>query len=890
MLDFGIDTLLSADFIAQIIPAGESVEVTGMFNFPLNFCNTNRYLVELSDNAGCACGSEYMVVEPTLDGLFGSSANDTIILCDTYFEIDDHSESCDTFGGIYADIAGFENPQPGELEEYDENIPLSSLTDGAGNPLDPDEYFDYTDFSIYIEAEGTDYISGEIYLEGEYIECSPDGIFKLTYDIPLTSNPACSFPYTLIFNCSSTGNLNPSITNEEVICDVGDSICVNLFDHLLFEDLDGNLLDPFDPNSGFDFNTFSSLSILNNSPSTFLGSINTDTVSSYADLDYEVCVADGDSYRVFFSTGSCNNVNSIVNFSFGDSAPSFTQMLDFPTEICLGEEIKIINTHTGIFEEITVVSGDMLAIPVCNDFVVCDTITVSPSITTTYKISLTDSLGCPNDTTFTIGVRDTDSPLIVTVDDNLLCEGSVETAMVCIDDPRAATIFTWQRDGVDIPSTNGLTCIMVSTEGVYSITAEDDLGCPLSGKNAVFVQPSPEPSVLLFGDTTFCVSKDTLTIATTLGFSSYTWYQITGGTTTPIATDVNSFEFNGLGIHSFYVEVADLQGCLGISDTITVEGKDCFVDLELDKNLFYEGAPAPDTLTPGDTVTYLITIENRTLQGDSIPLDATGVIVKDDLPAGLTYLSATSTLGTYDPVTGDWNIGFMRNGRMDSLWIEVRLDTATTVYNLAEITAHEEDDIDSNPNNSGPSPTEDDEADETITVGKFDLALKKVVLSPGPFKGGDDVVFEITVYNQGSFDASNVIVHDYIPDSLQLTDSNWTEISPQVAADTITFLGGGDSTKLQITLKIYSSFSGNLINNAEIVSADGGIDEDDPLSNTNDGTSNELATDNELNDDDPGTPGTTDLSGDEDDYDPALIEVECSAPICLPIQVQIKRN
>ena len=115
-------------------------------------------------------------------------------------------------------------------------------------------------------------------------------------------------------------------------------------------------------------------------------------------------------------------------------------------------------------------------------------------------------------------------------------------------------------------------------------------------------------------------------------------------------------------------------------------------------------------------------------------------------------------------------------------------------------------------------------------------------------------------------------------------------IRDRVAADTITFLGGGDSTKLQITLKIYSSFSGNLINNAEIVSADGGIDEDDPLSNTNDGTSNELATDNELNDDDPGTPGTSDLSGDEDDYDPAFIQVECPEPVCLPVQVEIRRG
>lgn len=358
----------------------------------------------------------------------------------------------------------------------------------------------------------------------------------------------------------------------------------------------------------------------------------------------------------------------------------------------------------------------------------------------------------------------------------------------------------------------------------------------------------------------------------------------------PIASGTNSIQFSQLGTHSLYVEVMDIQGCMGISDTITVEGKDCFVDLELDKGLLYNGTPAPSQLVLGDTVTYMIIIENRTLQGDSIPLDATGVVVKDNLPTGLTYLSSSSTLGSYDPITGDWDIGFMRNGRMDTLLIDVRLDSATTIYNLAEVTAHEEDDIDSDPDNAGSSPIEDDEAEETIEVGTFDLALKKEVLSSGPFQGGDDVVFEITVYNQGIFDASNVVIHDYIPTGLRLKDNNWTEINQQLAVDTIAFLGREDSITLQITMIIHSSFMGQLINNAEIVAADGGIDADDPLSNINDGTTNELGTDNELNDNHPGTPGTSDLPGDEDDYDAAFIEVECSAPKCVPRQIEILRN
>ena len=166
----------------------------------------------------------------------------------------------------------------------------------------------------------------------------------------------------------------------------------------------------------------------------------------------------------------------------------------------------------------------------------------------------------------------------------------------------------------------------------------------------------------------------------------------------------------------------------------------------------------------------------------------------------------------------------------------------------------------------------------------FDVALKKEILTPGPFKGGDDVTFEITVYNQGTATATNLVVYDYIPTGLVLNDSNWNETSPQVGEETIATLAGGDSTILYITLRIHSSFSGNLVNNAEIVSADGGIDEDSPLATTNDGSTNELATDNNVNDDGPNTPGTGDLPSDEDDYDPALIQVECPEPVCLPIQ------
>ena len=682
-IDVGTDLLLASDVVSSSIPAGGQTIVAGSFDLSLtDFCMSGEYLIELSDNAGCDCGSESFPVEIQSNSFFGAEIPDTIVICDFTFELEFEMECVDS-SGLFDEIYGLEPD-----EYFEENLMPSSFTDGAGNELELFDFFDAgpDEFNVFVERIEDDIYSTFLFLEAEMIQCSPDGIFKITYDIEVPSQPGCAIPFTLILECPQLLLAN-GFENEEVLCDMGDTVCVNLFDFVLFEDVDGNVIDPADPPAEFSLDLFTFVSIRNNTTNSFEPAINLDTISDYSDLVREVCISDDVSYTVFFSSGTCFN-NATVSFSVGDGDPNFTQNFSFPEEICLGDDAEIINTHNGLFQSVNIISGDPLAIPLCNNLSVCDTIAVSPSITTTYELVLTDSLGCPHDTIFTINVRNTDAPLIVTVDDNLLCEGSSETAMVCINDSRASSIFTWQLDGVDIAGTSGQTCITVSASGVYSITAQDDLGCSLSGQNEVFIQPSPEPPALLFGDSTYCVGIDTITVATTLGFQSYEWFQITNGVTSPIASDVNSLEISQLGTQSFFVEVLDIQGCAGVSDTITITGQECFIDLELEKGLLFEGGPAPATLLLCDTVTYVITVENRTLQSDSLPLDATGVSVHDGLPTGLTYLSSTSTNGMYDPVTGQWNVGFLRNGRTDTLLIQTKLDSATTIYNIAEVDGH----------------------------------------------------------------------------------------------------------------------------------------------------------------------------------------------------------
>ena len=72
------------------------------------------------------------------------------------------------------------------------------------------------------------------------------------------------------------------------------------------------------------------------------------------------------------------------------------------------------------------------------------------------------------------------------------------------------------------------------------------------------------------------------------------------------------------------------------------------------------------------------------------PNTATGVQVTDKIPAGLTFNSYTASQGTYNSITGIWNIGTILNGASASLKLFVTPTASVAgkhVTNVATITA-----------------------------------------------------------------------------------------------------------------------------------------------------------------------------------------------------------
>jgi len=142
-----------------------------------------------------------------------------------------------------------------------------------------------------------------------------------------------------------------------------------------------------------------------------------------------------------------------------------------------------------------------------------------------------------------------------------------------------------------------------------------------------------------------------------------------------------------------------LRADLFLTDTPT------YADLSLNKTVS-SGSP-----TSGSNVTYTITVTNAA----GSPSSATGILVNDVLPLGVSYVSDTGS-GAYNSGTGNWAVGSLAPGASATLDIvaNVTATSGATVTNNAEITASSIFDIDSTPNNGATG--EDDFDDASFTV------------------------------------------------------------------------------------------------------------------------------------------------------------------------------
>ena len=115
----------------------------------------------------------------------------------------------------------------------------------------------------------------------------------------------------------------------------------------------------------------------------------------------------------------------------------------------------------------------------------------------------------------------------------------------------------------------------------------------------------------------------------------------------------------------------------------------------------------------GSAISYTLTVSSAASPASNGT--ATGITVRDTLPAGFTFTSASGT-GTYNAGTGVWTVGSLAPGASATITINGTVSAATgaTVTNIAQISASSLLDPDSTVNNG--VTTEDDYAFATFTV------------------------------------------------------------------------------------------------------------------------------------------------------------------------------
>jgi uncharacterized repeat protein (TIGR01451 family) len=255
-------------------------------------------------------------------------------------------------------------------------------------------------------------------------------------------------------------------------------------------------------------------------------------------------------------------------------------------------------------------------------------------------------------------------------------------------------------------------------------------------------------------------------------------------------------------------------------------------------------------ITPGDIVLFTITVFN---DGPNI---ATGVGVGDLLPSGYSSPTNISSGGTFGGGIVSWTGLSVASGGNLVLTFRATVNAGGTYTNVAEVTASDLFDPDSQPDPTADSdpPGQDDEATATpVITPEADLRLTKTVTlftdtdgsGAGNITPGDIVLFTITVFNDGPSNATGVGIGDLLPSgfSSPTNISNGGTFGGGIVSWTGLSIANGGS--LALTFRTTINASGNYTNVAE-VTVNGAFDPDsqpDPTADNDPPAQDDEATD-----------------------------------------------
>jgi uncharacterized repeat protein (TIGR01451 family) len=215
----------------------------------------------------------------------------------------------------------------------------------------------------------------------------------------------------------------------------------------------------------------------------------------------------------------------------------------------------------------------------------------------------------------------------------------------------------------------------------------------------------------------------------------------------------------------------------------------------------------PDPVDFGNNLTYTIEVKNV---GE---LPATGVALSDNLPAGSTFVSLNSTVGTCSGTTSiTCNLGTMNAGVTAQISIQIKPPAASPLNNTASVTLNEADAIPAN-----------NTATAQTTVRFTDLSITKSV-AQGLVAPGGKLTYSLSVKNNGPL-STTATVTDNLPAGTSLikcvttTSSVCGQNGNTITAVFVSLEPGASETMLMIVGVSASATEGTVITNtASVVS------------------------------------------------------------------------
>lgn len=283
---------------------------------------------------------------------------------------------------------------------------------------------------------------------------------------------------------------------------------------------------------------------------------------------------------------------------------------------------------------------------------------------------------------------------------------------------------------------------------------------------------------------------------------------------TDIDNDDNGASIAGVGVASSAITLA--SGAEPVTDGDSDTDSNLTLDLgftpQIDLSVVQTANAA--TANAGSNLTYTLAVTNDG------PSDASNVVVVDDLPDGVTIVSAVSTVGTVTQ-TANANgevsvaIGTLNAAATATITIIVTVPATAAAGNItssATITG-DGNDVDANNDTSAVSVATQRLA--VLTLTKSDV--------PDPVVVGGQLTYTLLVTNTGPSTATNVTVTDTLPTGLTFVSVNSTAGSAGEASGVITAtiptLGVNAQATITVVTTVLATFAGTTVANSAHASA-----------------------------------------------------------------------